>query len=103
MQGADDGGEVGHRHVHREHVYTLTVTKSGSGNGQVTSTPPGINCGTSCSHSYAAGTLVTLTVTPAKNSTFTGWSGACTGTAARCKVPMTAAKSVTARFTKKRD
>ncbi len=84
-------------------TYTLTVTKTGSGNGQVTSTPPGINCGTSCSHSYAAGTLVTLTATPAKNSTFTGWSGACTGTAARCKVPMTAAKSVTARFTKKRD
>ena len=68
-------------------TYTLTVTKTGGGSGQVTSTPPGINCGTTCSHSYAAGTLVTLTATPAKNSTFTGWSGACTGTGrgARCR------------------
>ena len=80
-------------------AYTLNVTKIGSGNGRVTSTPPGINCGATCSHSYAAGTLVTLTATPANRSTFTGWSGACTGTSKQCKVSMTGAKSVTATFT----
>ncbi|MGB2683237.1 MAG: hypothetical protein WBE39_18240, partial [Candidatus Competibacter sp.] len=61
------------------------------------SSPAGINCGADCSESYAGGTSVTLTAVPAAGSTFAGWSGACTGTAA-CVVSMSAAKSVTATF-----
>jgi endo-1,4-beta-xylanase len=75
----------------------LTVTKSGSGSGTVTSSPSGINCGSTCSASYASGASVTLTATPASGSTFAGWSGACNGTAT-CTVSMTAARSVTATF-----
>jgi hypothetical protein len=41
---------------------------------------------------------VTLTATASAGSTFTGWSGACTGTGS-CVVTMSAAKSVTATFT----
>jgi hypothetical protein len=65
----------------------------------VTSTPAGINCGTSCSGSYASGTTVTLTAAPATGSTFTGWSGGggCSGTAT-CTVTVTAATTVTATF-----
>jgi hypothetical protein len=63
----------------------------------VTSSPAGINCGTSCSGSFAGGANVTLTATPAFGSTFAGWSGACTGTQA-CTVSMSGARDVTATF-----
>jgi uncharacterized repeat protein (TIGR03803 family) len=75
----------------------LTVTKGGSGAGRVTSSPPGINCGTACSANFGSGTVVKLRATPASGSTFSGWSGACTGTRS-CSVTMSAAKSVTATF-----
>lgn len=78
--------------------YTLAVTTTGTGTGRVTSTPSGINCGTSCDASYDHGTNVTLSPAAAIGSTFTGWAGACTGTGA-CVVAMTQARSVTARFT----
>src|SRR5262245_1785599 len=77
---------------------TLIVTKSGAGTGTVTSSSTGINCGTACAGSYATGTQVTLTATPAAGSTFTGWSGGgCTGTGT-CVVTMTADTTVTAGF-----
>jgi hypothetical protein len=79
-------------------TYALTASKDGTGSGTVTSSPVGITCGADCSENYAYNTSVTLTATPAAGSTFTGWSGACTGTGA-CVVSMTAAKSVTATFT----
>lgn len=77
--------------------HTLTVTKSGAGSGTVTSSPTGINCGSTCSASYSSGTSVSLTAAAASGSTFGGWSGACTGTGA-CTVSMSAARSVTATF-----
>jgi hypothetical protein len=78
--------------------FTLTVTKPGNGNGTVTSSPPGINCGPTCSASYTAGTIVSLTATNSPGSIFTGWGGACSGTGA-CQVTMDAAKTVSATFT----
>ncbi|OJH40267.1 cellulase family glycosylhydrolase [Cystobacter ferrugineus] len=77
--------------------FTLTVTKSGAGGGTVTSSPSGIDCGSTCSATYSSGTSVTLTATAASGATFAGWSGACSGTGA-CTVSMTAARSVTATF-----
>ena len=77
---------------------TLTVTKAGSGTGMVKSRPAGILCGTDCSQSYTSGTVVTLRATPAAGSTFTGWSGACTGSG-MCTVTMNESKAVTATFT----
>ncbi|MBI3802446.1 MAG: hypothetical protein HY282_01620 [Nitrospirae bacterium] len=78
----------------------LSVIKAGTGNGGVTSAPAGIACGGICSGPFAVGTTVTLTATPADDSTFTGWSGVCSGTGS-CVVTMNAAKSVTATFTLK--
>ncbi|WP_169249179.1 InlB B-repeat-containing protein [Candidatus Competibacter phosphatis] len=75
--------------------YTLTIYRSGS--GTVTSNPAGINCGSDCSEPYLSGTTVALTATPATGYYFSGWSGACTGTA-NCTVTMSAARSVTATF-----
>jgi hypothetical protein len=60
--------------------YTLTVNETGQ--GTVTSADGEINCtsGTgTCSATYASGTAVTLSATAASGSTFTGWSGACSG------------------------
>jgi hypothetical protein len=80
-------------------MYLLTVTKSGTGTGTVTSSPAGINCGSRCSHAFADGTSVTLTATPAGGSSFSGWTGACSGTGG-CTVTMSQARAVGAGFTK---
>jgi uncharacterized repeat protein (TIGR03803 family) len=76
--------------------YTLTVTTSG--NGTVTSTDGYITCPGTCSHSYLSNTQVTLNATPAAGWTFSGWSGACSGTGP-CVVTMTQSLSVGATFT----
>ena len=81
---------------------TLTVSKVGTGAGTVTSSPGGISCGATCSASFAFGTVVTLTLNPATGSTFTAWGGACLGLSPQlaCVVTMSAARSVTAQFTR---
>jgi hypothetical protein len=79
-------------------TFALTVTKAGTGSGTVTSSTGGISCGTVCSANLASGTAVTLTAAAASGSTFGGWGGACSGTAATCAVSMTAARAVTATF-----
>jgi hypothetical protein len=71
-------------------TYTLTITKSGAGSGTVTSSPTGTT--------FNAGTSVTLTATPGANSTFAGWSGACSGTATTCTVTMNSNRSAQASF-----
>ena len=81
-------------------TYDIMVTKTGSGNGTITSNPAGLNLTTALSGtaSFAQGTQVTLTATPDANNIFTGWSGACTG-AGSCVVTMDGMKNVTASFT----
>jgi alpha-tubulin suppressor-like RCC1 family protein len=78
-------------------TWTLSVTRVGTGTGVVTSAPAGINCGSTCSAAFASSSTVTLTAVPASGSAFSGWSGACSGSAT-CSVTMSAAKSVTAAF-----
>ena len=81
-----------------DQTFTLTVGKGGDGDGAVTSSPAGINCGVICSAAFTAGTNVTLSATPASNSGFSGWSGeGCSGTGA-CSVAMTQPRQVTAAF-----
>jgi hypothetical protein len=79
-------------------LYTLNVFRTGNGSGTVTSTDSLINCGTDCQETYTLNTQVTLSAAPNTDSTFTGWSGACTGTG-QCMVTMSASQSVTAQFT----
>lgn len=75
--------------------YSLSVSKSGR--GTVTSSPTGINCGSSCSATYTAGSSVTLSATPAAGYTFSGWSSACSGSST-CTVTMNNNQNVTATF-----
>lgn len=76
---------------------TLNVAIAGS--GTVSSTTPGIDCGAMCTRSYLNYQSVTLTATAATGSTFTGWTGSCTGAAATCTLAMSEARAVTATFT----
>ncbi|HEX9660295.1 MAG TPA: choice-of-anchor Q domain-containing protein, partial [Rhodothermales bacterium] len=78
-------------------TFTLEVMRSGSGAGHVGSAPSGIDCGADCSHLYAEGASVTLTATPDVASTFSGWTGDCSGTAA-CVVDLTGDRFVGAAF-----
>ncbi|PPK76059.1 putative repeat protein (TIGR02543 family)/RHS repeat-associated protein [Methylobacter tundripaludum] len=77
---------------------TLTTAKTGSGTGAIASSPAGIDCGAACTGIYDWSTPVTLTATPATDSTFQGWTGACTGTATTCTVTLDQTQNVSADF-----
>lgn len=55
--------------------YTLTVARSGNGYGTVTSSPAGIDCGTTCQTRLPAATAVQLQASPVGDSSFSGWQG----------------------------
>lgn len=75
----------------------LTVNKSGAGTGAVVSTPAGIMCGAQCSGSFDSAQLITLSAAAEDGSTFTGWSGACSGHQL-CVLTLNVNRSVTAGF-----
>ena len=70
-------------------TYTLTISTSGNG----TTTPA---AGT---YTYNSNTVVSVTANPGSGATFSGWSGAATGTANPVSITMNANKSLTATFT----
>jgi pro-kumamolisin-like protein/List-Bact-rpt repeat protein len=78
---------------------SATLSVSVTGSGSVTSSPGGINCPSTCSASFAGGTQVTVTATPAAGGDWnlSGWGGACSGVGT-CVVTMNAPQSVTATF-----
>jgi hypothetical protein len=77
--------------------FTLQVAKAGNGSGSVTSNPTGINCGSACTAQFEEGTVVALHASPAQDSVFAGWTGACGGTG-DCHLTITANTTVTATF-----
>ena len=80
-------------------LHSLTINKSGDGQGTILSTPSGINCGSSCNFNFANNTTVILTAVTDPGNKFSGWSGeGCSGTKT-CTVIMNFNKSVTANFT----
>lgn len=76
--------------------FELSVTHNG--NGRVTSSPVGIDCGADCSEPYVPGTPVTLTATPDPGFVFSGWTGCDSATAGQCSVTMNADRPVSASF-----
>jgi phospholipase C len=78
--------------------FQLSVQAAGAGGGTISSDPAGISCGQSCSATFSSGTQVTLTETAAANSSFAGWSGACSGSKSTCSVTLNASQQVTASF-----
>jgi hypothetical protein len=79
-------------------IFNLSVS---SGKGTVISNPAGINCGVksgSCSAKFTQGTSLSLTATAPAGATFTGWTGACSGTSLTCTLTMNGDTSVQASF-----
>lgn len=74
-------------------AYELHVVAVG---GLVTSSPPGIDCSSTCSAFFPTGATVTLTATPTAD--FGGWSGDCTGAAPTCTLTMDRELTVIAVF-----
>jgi hypothetical protein len=97
----DFSGDFARIIVNAANVFTphaITISKAGSGAGNVESGPFGINCGTSCAATFLFPQQVTLTPTPHIGSKFTGWSGGgCQGTGP-CTVTAGPARNVTATF-----
>jgi hypothetical protein len=75
---------------------TLTISKTGTGSGTVTSNPAGMDCGAICSAPFASGQVVTLTAMPEAGSAFAGWSGNADCTDG--SVTMSTNRSCVARF-----
>ncbi len=84
--------------------YNLSVARTGNGSGTVTSTPAGINCGSTCSVAFGSNQEVVLRANPDTSSAFISWIG-CNAVenpdGTDCRVKMTGAKSIVARFAKK--
>lgn len=76
----------------------LSVTKAGNGDGTVTSSASGIDCGLGCSEPYTCGTRVTLTAAPDGTSMFTDWSGDCSGETPSVLLTVDVDKNCTATF-----
>jgi alpha-tubulin suppressor-like RCC1 family protein len=95
-------GSVAERHtpvdvVGFEGPRTLAVSIAGTGSGTVVSTPAGIDCRSTCTHTFAFGASITLTATADPGSRFAGWSGDCAGTEP-CSFAMSANRSAVATF-----
>ena len=88
--------------IGRVKTYTLTANLGGTGSGQVTSAPSGVNCSASssqCANTFIVNDPVTLTAAAAPGSTFAGWvGGGCSGTAP-CVVTANVDTVVMANFT----
>lgn len=85
--------------------FQVTVTAPPANAGVITSTPAGIECSgdggdTSnvCQATFATGTQVTITATAAPGYSFSGWSGACSGSNS-CVITVTSALTITPAFT----
>jgi hypothetical protein len=78
--------------------YTLIVTKTGMGDGLITSDDGFLDCGMECMRTYAKGTEVTITASADKRSVFTGWSGSGCASTEPCTVTMNSPQAVTATF-----
>ncbi|MGB3729433.1 MAG: hypothetical protein WBA70_09325 [Thermodesulfobacteriota bacterium] len=77
----------------------LSVTKTGDGDGTVTSTnPAGLDCGDTCDIAVPDGMQVTLTATADGSSLFNGWGMDCSGAGTSTMITVSADSECTAEF-----
>ena len=76
---------------------TLTINFAGTGSGSINVS--GVDtCSANCALRVSVPRQLTLTASPDVNSTFTGWTGACSGTQSTCAVTYEASMNVGATF-----
>ncbi len=92
---------VGATFSRRKVALTTTLNGPGAGavlvNGVIACSTPGNVATTTCSDAFDIGTSITLSATAVSSSQFTGFTGACSGTAP-CTIVLTAPLAVTATF-----
>jgi hypothetical protein len=98
VAGNQEGSEEQCFNIDSNSQFTLTVSKSGTGGGSVSSADGGINCGSTCSALYYDEQPVTLTATPQAGSLFTGWRNCDLSFGFSCTLTVTAARTVTPVF-----
>jgi hypothetical protein len=76
----------------------VSLNLNKTGRGTILNSLGNIYCGSICSSQVSKGTVITLSTISDFSSTFSGWSGACSGSASTCTVTMDASTSVTANF-----
>ena len=88
-------------------VQSISVSLSGNGGGLVTggstiacTRAGGVNSG-KCAESATFGSSVTLTAIADAQSTFSGWTGACSGLATTCTTTLSQARTVVATFSRR--
>ncbi|MCB9654680.1 MAG: hypothetical protein H6729_11180 [Deltaproteobacteria bacterium] len=89
-------GQVSVTFTRKKH--RVLVALAGDGHGEITSSVPGIRCGSECTAKYEAGTLIELTAAPSTGSAFGGWSGDCTGLDPICELRIDEDRLVSAAF-----
>jgi hypothetical protein len=102
--GCDNYSRVPTTPTVMQHVLRVQANGPGSGTVMSRDESPQISCtitagalsGT-CGKAYPSNSTVQLIATPNGASTFTGWSGSCTGTD-QCVVDMSQERTVTASF-----
>lgn len=78
--------------------FSVSVVRTGTGAGSVSTAPVGIDCGAVCSARFSADSTVVLTASPDPGSAFGGWSGCDVVSGTQCTVGVTATRTVTAAF-----
>lgn len=94
LLGQDTGVSAAFAIIHR----TLAVLRTGAGQGNVSSEPPGIACGPDCAAVYPQGTTLTLTAHPLAGSAFAGWNGCDSSSGERCTLTLGAERTLSASF-----
>jgi len=85
---------------------TLRTSSVGTGDGYVTSSPPGIDCGFEgvaghdvCFHEFGSGQPVTVTAHPAQGTVLDQWIAGCRGsTQPTCRTTVSTTRTISARF-----
>lgn len=99
VPGATPSGTV---QMRLNEKFAVTVGTTGGASGVVTSDPPGIDCGETCTTDWQVGSTMTLTATPddPDNAVFAGWSegSPCSGYGSECSFNVVHDATVIAEF-----
>ena len=82
--------------VRDREVHDVVVRRRGR--GRVMSRPRGIRCGRECRLRLPQGTIVVLKAKPRANQRLATWSGACSGSAAKCRLEVAGSADVEVKF-----